>query len=431
MKTKQERAAERLEEFRNNAVASPSLEGPQTARELLMDRDFYPMLGADIAKAGLVKERRNALATYLVATSRLREKPLNEILKGASSSGKNHLAKTVLKFLPDGEVMSASSMTARALDYAGSNRLSHKVVYIDELVGVSHPLRQLISEGRLIRLVTTMENGVRVMKEQVTQGPVACITTTTQNALAIDDESRNLSVWIDETYVQTQEILKAYVSVREPLSPKRLALWHNVQHLIADQKDVVINTPPFFVDITTKILPYGDLRMRRYWPAFVEACKIIALIRAAAWPQPGNAVTVSFEDFATALCIFDRLIAYSLTRSGGDLELATADLVDRLSGGLLERSSGRKDLGIVASDLIGQAGIRSLDQAYRALRRARDAGAVYIVNLHDHKNNEKRYARSPESTFLGSPDYVVKKLGLRISGTYVHPITGHRKAYGQ
>ena len=191
--------AERLERWKENQPfvrmaqeAFRDSTDSESALELLHDPDLFPLLLADIGKAGLVREKRNALATYIIATSRLRNKPLNEIIKGKSSGGKNYLAKTVLKFFPDGEVVSGSSMTARAVDYAGTNRFKHKVIYIDEQVGRNHPLRQLISEGRQIRWSSQLEGGQRVMKEHVTQGPVACITTTTQNALAIDDENKRV-----------------------------------------------------------------------------------------------------------------------------------------------------------------------------------------------------------------------------------------------
>jgi hypothetical protein len=107
--------AERLERWKENQPfvqmgqkAFQSSTDSESALELLHDPDLFPLLLADIGKAGLVRERRNALATYIIATSRLRDKPLNEIIKGTSSGGKNYLAKTVLKFLPDGEVVSGS-----------------------------------------------------------------------------------------------------------------------------------------------------------------------------------------------------------------------------------------------------------------------------------------------------------------------------------
>jgi hypothetical protein len=432
MTMKQERAFQRLQERVENEILIREVETQgkawarqsETARALLRDPYFYSLLLTDIAKAGLVRERRNALATYIIGTSRLREKPMNQIVKGRSSAGKNHLVKKVLGFFPPDEIVPGSSITKHAIDYAGTTRLAHKIVSIDEQTGVTHPLRQLLSEGRLIRLASVMEDGRRVMKEHVTEGPITCITTTTLNALKIDDESRNISLWIDESYKQTQAIAMAHVArKREPLSPQRLSQWRLVQRLVAEHQDVTILTPPWFVDLAEKILPYGDLRIRRYWPAFVEACKVVALIRAAAWPEINEEITVSFDDFATAVCIFDRTIGESLDRSGGDLEIATGDLVEQLS------AEGRSN-GVTADDLVGQPGIRSLDQAYRALRRARDAGTVYIVNERE-RNNEKRYARSPKANFLGTPEHLAQKLGLKISGSYVHPISGKRVAYGK
>ena len=432
MSWKQERAFERLENWEENERLRESarewakdlVKGPQTARELLSDPYLFRLLLTDIEKAGLVGEKRNALAIYIIATSRFLEEPMTAYIKGGSSGGKNTVAKKVLKFFPADAVVAGSSVSEHAIDYAGPNRLAHKIVYIDEQTGLTHPLRQLISEGRRVRLTSEIENGVRVMKEHVTQGPVACITTTTKNALAIDDENRNFSLYIDESYEQTRAIAKAQAATqREPLLPERLRLWHEVQRLIAKQRNVPIQVPPWFVDVVDKILPYGDLRIRRYWPSFLQSCRTVARIRAAAWSDRNlDEITVSFDDFATASSTFDKIIGDSLTRSGGDAEMAIGDLVERLS----ERNHN----GVRASDLVGEPGIRSLDQAYRALRRAKDAGAIFVINARD-RNNEKRYARSPQARFIGPPEFIVGKLGLKISGSYVHPGTGMRVAYGK
>ena len=431
MTMKQERAFERLqnrdetERLRQvgSAAAERLVEGPQTACELLHDPYLFCMLGEDIGKAGLVGEGQNALGIFIVGTSRFFDKPLSAIIKGGSSGGKNCLVKTVMKFFPADAIVAGSSISAHAIDYAGPNRLAHKIVYIDEQTGLTHPLRQLISEGRQVRWTSVMVDGVREMQERVTQGPVACLTTTTENALAIDDESRNFSLFIDESYEQTRRIARAQaMTPRQTLSPQRLALWHEVQRLIAKQRNVPIHTPPWFVDIVDKILPYGDLRIRRYWPSFLQSCKTVTRIRAAAWSKQDDELTVSFDDFATATCIFDKIIGDSLTRSGGDAEMAIGDLVERLSE--------RHHNGVTAGMLVGEAGIRSLDQAYRALRRAKDAGAIFVISEPD-RNNEKRYARSPAATFIGRPELIVGKLGLKISGRYVHPGTGMRVEYGK
>jgi hypothetical protein len=438
MKTKQEQAFVRLQEWEsreriNRQVANAAkayCEEPDSALDLLYSSNLFPLLLDDLAKAGLVGEKRNALATWILGTSRLRGKPLNEIIKGQSSSGKNHLARTVLKFFPAEAVVTASSLSKRAMNYIGKNALSHKIFYVDELnsVDTNHPARQLISEGRVIHRVTAMENGRWTTLEKVTEGPVACITTTTTTALAIDDESRNFSLWIDESYDQTKAISKALVANnRETLQPARMALWHSIQHLVAKISSVPITTPPWFDLLVEHILPYGDVRIRRYWPGFVEATKVVCMIRGATHGrreiEKQGGLIVSFNDFATATHIFDRVIAQSLTRSGRDEDLATADIVESLS------KTGMYRRGVSAGDLVGQQGILSLDKAYRLLSRAAHAGTIIRVNP-TQKNNEKLYIRAGQAEFLGDPVVIARKLGLKIPGRYIHPINGKICTYG-
>jgi hypothetical protein len=399
----------------------------ETPRSLLSARDFYRQLAADIRKAGLVGERRNALATWAIMTSRVLESPLNVIVKGGSSAGKNYLIKTVGKLVPPAEIVRASSLSKHALNYMGEDALKHKIFYIDELSSMTHPARQLISEGQIIHYVTAMKNGERVTKQVVAEGPVACVTTTTRNVLQVDDESRNFSLWINQSHELTKAIGREYVKPnRESLSPERLALWHGVQRRIARVSNLEVRAPAWFEDIVEKVLPYGDLRIRRYWPAFVELCKLFRIIREAGYPTSKDQklrVTVEFDDFAVANYIFDQIISNSLNRSGSDEDLATADLVATLSN---EAVSG----SVSASDLVGQPGIRTLDRAYMLLRRAEQAGTIFQSNF-PRKNNEKNYRRTPEvSQFLGPAEQVVKKIGLKISGSFMDPIHGKWVYYG-
>jgi hypothetical protein len=439
MTTKQERAFARLQEWESNqriareidAAVKAFTEEPDSALDLLYSRDLFTLLLVDIAKAGVIGEKRNALATWIVGTSRLRDKPLNVVIKGRSSSGKNHLARTVLKFFPAEGVVTASSLSQRAMNYVGQDALSHKIFYVDELSSVNrnHPARQLISEGRIVHRVTVMEDGRWVTAERVTEGPVACVTTTTATALEIDDESRNFSLWINESYEQTKAISKALVATdRESLQPGRLAMWHAIQHLVAKIRDVSIATPRWFDLLVEHILPYGDLRIRRYWPGFVEATKIVCMIRNAHCGRKEierqGGLTVDFKDFAITTDIFDKIIAQSLTRSGSEEDIATAEIVEKLT------EYGPYPGGISADDLVGQPGIQSLDKAYRMLSRAAKAGTIVRVNL-ARKNNEKLYIRSAAVEFLGDPVVIARKLGLKIAGSYIHPINGSVRSYGK
>jgi hypothetical protein len=437
MTTRQERAQERFRDRLDNGSIEISGQGvsslprtPETAREVLQSDEFFLHLGRDIARAGLVAERGNGIVTWLVGTSRIFSNPLNIIIKGSSGTGKNFMAKTVLKFFPGEEVVRASSLSQRSMNYVGRDTLAHKIFYVDEIgsVRTSHPARQLISEGCITHHVSVNEKGKWASKEIITAGPVACITTTTATALAIDDETRNLSVWIDESYAQTIRIAKRIAMDRPPIAPERLAMWHEVQRSIGSVSSVPIALPPWIVTLVERWLPNGDVRIRRLWPAFLAAVKTVCLVRKG-WRgkkqiERLGGLTVDFEDFAIATHIFDRTIAQTLGRSGRDEDLATAEIVDQVA------QSGIYVNGVSAGDLVGHSGIRSHDQAYRRLRRAALAGTIIQSNLRE-KNNEKRYMRSPEAAFLGDPLMIVRKLGLKIGGTYIHPLTGAICCYGK
>jgi hypothetical protein len=137
-----------------------------------------------------------------------------------------------------------------------------------------------------------------------------------------------------------------------------------------------------------------------------------------------HGLTVSFDDFAITTHIFDKIIAQSLTRSGSDEDLAVADIVESLSRTGMYRS------GVGAGDLVGQPGIRSLDRAYRLLSRAAQAGTIIRANP-TKKNNEKRYMTAAELEFLGDPVVNARRVGLKIDGTYIHPINGKVCFYGK
>src|ERR1019366_10610951 len=91
----------------------------RAAMKLLQSPRFLPEILAAARKLGLIEELQNALATYIVATSRIRQRPLNLVIKGASSSGKNFLADTILNLFPEQSVHLLTSATARSWNYLG------------------------------------------------------------------------------------------------------------------------------------------------------------------------------------------------------------------------------------------------------------------------------------------------------------------------
>lgn len=299
---------------RNSAIS-------KEAKTLLESAHFFSELLSALRTNGLVGEERSALVTYIVATSRLLDKPLCLFIKGPSGIGKNFLADAVFAFLPPSEVHTISSSSTRSWNYLG-RRLANKLVYVkerNEAAGSIHPARLLISEAQLIHSVTVKQRGRFVQKTLVTKGPIAAVSTTTQNRVEVDDETRHISVWLDETPKQTARIMEASLDAERRLERRALRIWHEVQRLIEKRARISIEFPDWFKNFVP-FVRQDNLWARRYFRAFLQACKVVALIRSF---RNGNArlkiektITVKFTDIAITILIFNLVFTQSINKSG-------------------------------------------------------------------------------------------------------------------
>src|SRR5277367_161281 len=139
----------------------------KAASKLLQSPHFFNLFLVAIRKAGLVGEELNALVLLIVVMSRILPRPLNAFVKGPSSGGKNWLVSRIFKLTPRSAVAEITSASEKAWNYSGSD-FRHKVVYVqeqNEAAGTIDPIRLLISEGKLIRIVTRFEGGKRITKK--------------------------------------------------------------------------------------------------------------------------------------------------------------------------------------------------------------------------------------------------------------------------
>ncbi len=395
----------------------------RAARKLLQSPHFFGEFLLAMEKAGLIGEKNNALVLLIVVISRLLKRPLNVFVKGHSSSGKNWVVTRVLHLLPKHALAEITSASEKAWNYARS-QFRHAVVYLQERneeTGSAHPMRLLISEGRLIRLVSKWVKGKLIAKRYVARGPVAAISTTTKNRLEIDDETRHISVWIDESTEQTRQIVKAYTAQRRHLSRQELRTWRMVHRLLEKWIGAEIAFPEWFGEVA-KHLFVGDLRVRRYYPAFVEACRTVCLIRSF---QPDRKrskhgrLEVDFADFAITALIFDPVFVESLHLNRGSGE-DTRRLVDHISA--------YKKRPVGAKDIARKLGI-SMDKAYAKLRYAAQVGVIRQAN-EPEKSNRKAYLATPRPRFVPDPEKLFHELkDLKGPVRFVHPITGEWVTY--
>lgn len=161
-----------------------------------------------------------------------------------------------------------------------------------------------------------------------------------------------------------------------------------------------------------------DVRIRRYFPAFIRACETVCLIHSFNLPEKRlrrqRKLEISFADYAVTEAIFNKAFAESLHRPS-DRALKTRVLVEKIVA-----QNGGKPVG--AADLAREAGI-SKDRAYARLRRAAKAGTIRKGNP-PAQSNRKLYLPAPEPRFMPDPVEVFPKLGLRGPVKFIHPLIG-------
>jgi hypothetical protein len=329
--------------------------------------------------------------------------------------------------MPKGRVRELSSVSERAWNYL-KDHFRHWVVYIQERSnesgGTVHPMRLLISEQKLVRLITQWVDGKRVTKKYVANGPVAAISTTTKAGLEIDDETRHVSIFVDESPEQTRRIVRAYARQDRTLSEAELQTWQMVHRVIEERADLKIIFPEWYDQVAANVF-VDDVIVRRYFPAFVEACRTVSLIRSfqcyPELPESGT-ITVSFADFAIAALIFDGIFVESLHRKEGSaLETRRA----------IQKACARRNGNPVGAEDLARELEISLDRAYTRLREAEKAGVILRANPPE-KDNRKFYRAAPRPRFIPDPEKLfeeVKDVGDRVR--FVHPLTGKWTTYSR
>jgi len=395
------------------------------ALKLLRSPQFFSLFLKAGRKAGLVGEEKNALAIFLLGVSRLFESPLNLYVKGPSSSGKNFLIKNVLRFFPENCVVEMTSGTAASWSYQGLN-LVNKIVYVQEQNAASgdvHPARLLISENALVRMVSDRSGPTFTVRKEVTKGPAAFISTTTQDQLVVDDETRHFSIWTDSSPGQTRRILQAQAHGSTSIDEDELAGWHKVQELIAERAGIEIEHGSWVEELANQMSAENE-RVRRYFPAFLQACRAVCLVRSFRLSQEEieerGGLKVGFTDYAITSLILDAALNQSLS---------SADDVDRQLQEAMDRVSKRTGLkGVEASALARELQI-SEGKAYSRLREAAANGSIRQVNK-AAKGNKKLYLASMQTQLMPDPAAVFRALTHGPSVvSFVHPVTGEAVKY--
>lgn len=256
----------------------------QAAIDYLKHPDLFENISRDIAIAGeVVGEETNKMMLYLAATSRKFKKPISLVIFGKSSSGKSYLANVIEKFMPEEDTLILSSVSAKALEYAG-DQLRHKCILVQEWEGLEEALptlRTLQSEGKLARYVTMIDPVTKTRKAVANEQDCPCsvIVTTTKEGIHNENSTRIFELYADESLEQTKNVvqhnlMRADMAERIPQEEKRriLELHHDVQRVL----DPIEVNVPFAKHLS---FPAKTTRHRRDSERFINLIKAVAFLR--------------------------------------------------------------------------------------------------------------------------------------------------------
>jgi hypothetical protein len=209
------------------------------ARRIIDTADIFALAAETMARRGYAGEPAPVELLYALFTSRLLERPMCAFLKAPSSSGKSWLLNRTLELFPPEAYEIKSGFTPKAIAY-GRSDLRHRILAIQEASGMQGRdgnmlVRTLISEGLIRWEVAGREQDGFATREVVRPGPIAFVMTTTHNVLHGEDETRALSIQVDDTTAHTRRVLDSIAGRYSGAADEivNIAPWHAYQRWLA------------------------------------------------------------------------------------------------------------------------------------------------------------------------------------------------------
>ena len=257
------------------------------AREMLESPELLRRVRDDLAAVGIAGERELAMTVYLCGVSRLLSKPLAMIIQGPSSSGKSYVAEKVATLFPPETVLHATQMTPQALFHMPDGELANRFVVAgersrrenDDTAETTRALREMLSAGRLVKLMPEKTAGGEIVTRQIEQeGPIAFVETTTMTNIFDEDANRCVLLHTDEQQEQTRRILDTLAGRYEGQGGQggadAIVERHHALQRILTPMEVMV---PFASQLA-RLLPADRVELRRAYPLLLTAVQASALL---------------------------------------------------------------------------------------------------------------------------------------------------------
>jgi phage/plasmid primase-like uncharacterized protein len=330
-----------------------------------------------------VGEEKNAKLLYLICVSRRFELKLtmHGAVKGQSSIGKSELLDAVTAFMPPESVFRFTSLSEKALLYLPDDgNLTHKILVMAEAPKDEEQqqfqlmmLRELMSRGVLeYPVVEKTEHGFETVTKRV-EGPVAFLVSTTKVEVDQENETRMLSLELDDSPAQTKRVMMHLAKV-EGLNLRAkidFAPWHDFQRWLGTgERRVHI----FYATDLINLIPAKAVRLRRDVGQLLRAIKAHALLHRQHRKrgEVTGAIMATFADYKAV-----RELMVDTMSEGAEIKART-NLPETVAAVQSAQRASRRD-GATVNEI---APVLEIDRSAtkRRLDHAIKAGQVALVD---------------------------------------------------
>ncbi len=350
------------------------------AQAIIESPDVFTLAAEAMARRGYAGDERQVELLYAIFTSRLLPRPMCAFIKAPSSSGKSWLLNRTLELFPEDAYEIKSGFSPKAIAY-GRSDLRHKVLAVQEASGLNGRegnmlVRTLISEGHVRWEVAGRTREGFTTRVVVRPGPIAFVMTTTHNTLHREDETRALSILVEDTPRHTRHVLRSIAGRYAGDAASAgfdTAPWHAYQRWLANGPRAVA-------------VPFGEALADRYWAQanrskrdfeqLMTAVATSALMHQAGRGRDGGGrIVATLDDYAKAR----RFLHKPINEASGSMVPATVrETVEALIdyGGVRQVQDWRDAPGLTVQELALRLGGIDKGAVSRRVAKAKDLGLV-------------------------------------------------------
>jgi hypothetical protein len=263
-------------------------------------------------------------------------------------------------------------------------------------------LRELISGGRLIYRVPQKIGNEIVTVTVEKNGPVVFLVTTTRPTLHQENETRLLSLEVDDSPEQTAAILTKIANVVGMNATQAVVHydpWRDFQRWLAAGNCKVV-VP--YAELLAELIPPKAVRLRRDFPQIILAIKAHALLhRSHRQEDTRGQILATEQDYVTVAKLMGGIVAEAAGVGMSRELIQTIEAVEEATKGL------SVDEGATADKV---AKLLKLDKSagWRRLKVAINGG--HVVNLETRRGQPGRYRLTQQevevTTLFPSPEEI-------------------------